>query len=180
MPLEDEPVIRQLAGDLLEIEWDDGFFYVVVLTKIVQFGGNIVFAHHTGGQQLAAEEIVDSRKGFNVCTDLLLPKKEGVVRRLHRHEDVSTFWLTQYAKYCHEHRPGRKAEEWFIYDIKDLRTEIARVREMPQAYREAMDSGTYSFDLVAEKILAGYTPDQNQFLERRRGWLGQLLGRGPG
>jgi hypothetical protein len=32
---------------------------------------------------------------------------------------------------------------------------------MPPRYAEAMDDGVTSFDLVAEKILAGYTPDQN-------------------
>lgn len=169
-------MIRQQVGDLLEIEWDGGFYYVVVLTKIVQFGGNIVFAHHTDGERVAKEEILSRGKGFNVCTDLLLAKKEGSVRRIHRFDDVSRFWLTRFAKYCHEHRPGRTAEEWFIYDIEDLGAEVARVRDMPREYREAMDSATSSFDLVAEKILASYTPDQNRFLAPERGRLRRLLG----
>ena len=42
-------MIRQQVGDLLEIEYEGKYYYVVVLTKIVSFGGNIVFAHHTDG-----------------------------------------------------------------------------------------------------------------------------------
>ena len=162
-------MIRQQIGDLLEIEYEGGFYYVVVLTRRVLFGGNIVFAHHTDGTRKDRDHVLAHRQGFNVCTDLLLPKKEGVVTRLHTYDDVSEFWLTKYAKYCHEHRLGRKAEEWFIYDIEDLGTEIARTREMPRELREAMDSEMSSFDLVAGKIRAGYTPDQNPFLGRESG-----------
>jgi hypothetical protein len=174
-------VIRQQVGDLLEIEYEGKYYCVVVLTKRVMFGGNIVFAHHTNGQQQDPEEMIAHQKGYNVCTDLLLPKKEGVVARLHRHEDTLKFWLTRYVKSCHEHRLGRKAEFWFIYDIEDLSTEIARVQEMPRKYREAMDGGMSSFDLVAKEILNGYTPGQNPFLEPEKngsgGFLRRLWGR---
>ena len=170
-------MIRQQVGDLLEIEYEGKFCYLVVLTKIVMFGGNIVFAHHTDGRRHDLDSMLAHRQGFNVCTDLLLPKKEGVVTRLHRYEDVSEFWLTKYAKYCHEHRPGRTAEEWFIYEIGDPGTEIARVREMPQKYREAMDNAMSSFDLVAKEILNGYTPDQNPFLEVQKNGTGGFLRR---
>jgi len=37
-------MIRQQLGDLLEICFEDRYYYLVVLTKIVMFGGNIVFA----------------------------------------------------------------------------------------------------------------------------------------
>jgi hypothetical protein len=172
-------MIRQQVGDLLEIQYEGKYYYVVVLTKIVMFGGNIVFAHHTDGERKRADELLRHREGFNVCTDLLLPKKEGVVTRLHRYDDTAEFWLTKYAKYTHEYRLGHKATEWFIYQIDDLGTEIARVQRMPPEYREAMDSAMSSFDLVAEMILEGYTPDQNPFLERTGGladWFARLIG----
>jgi hypothetical protein len=57
-----------------------------------------------------------------------------------------------------------KAKEWFIYNIDDLGQHIARVPKLAQEYREAMDSGCHSFDLVAEKVLARYTPDQNEHI----------------
>ena len=170
-------MIRQQVGDLLEIEYEGKFYYLVVLTKIVMFGGNIVFAHHTDGRQHELDVMLAHRTGFNICTDLLLPKKDGVVTRCHRYEDVSEFWLTKYAKYCHEHRPGHTAKEWFIYRIDDPGNEIARVREMPQTYREAMDNAMSSFDLVAEMILRGYTPEQNPFLEPQKNGAGGFLRR---
>jgi hypothetical protein len=42
-------MIQQKVGDLLEIQYEGKYYYVVVLTKIVMFGGNTVFAHHTDG-----------------------------------------------------------------------------------------------------------------------------------
>ncbi len=157
-------MIRQQVGDLLEIDWEERFFYVVVLTKIVMFGGNVVFAHHTDGSRQSRDDMTAHRRGFNVCTDLLLPKREGVVTRLQRYDDVSGFWLTRYAKGTNEHRPGRRAKEWFIYRIDDPATHIERRRWMPRKYRRAMDHATFSFDLVVEQILQRYTPDQNPFL----------------
>ena len=47
----DDGMIQQRIGDLLEIEEDGKFFYVVVLTKVVMFGGNILFAFHSDGKK---------------------------------------------------------------------------------------------------------------------------------
>jgi hypothetical protein len=154
-------VIRQGPGDLLEIEYEERWYYLLVLTKIVIFGGNIVFAFHGAGDRQEPDSLREYDPGFNVCTDLLMPKKEGTVTRLRRVEDLSPFWRTRLVKGTNEWRPGHKAEEWFLYDVDDLRHAIDRTRTMPPRYAEAMDDGVTSFDLVAEKILAGYTPDQN-------------------
>ena len=39
-------MIQQRIGDLLEIDEGGKYFYVVVLSKVVMFGGNILFAFH--------------------------------------------------------------------------------------------------------------------------------------
>jgi hypothetical protein len=70
-------MIRQQVGDLLEVKFEGKFVYLVVLTKIVQFGGNIVFAHHSDGSPRSLDFLHLNRKGFNISTDLLLPKREG-------------------------------------------------------------------------------------------------------
>ena len=58
-----------------------------------------------------------------------------------------------------------KAKEWFIYKIDDLGApHIARIANLTPEYRAAMDRGCHSFDLVARKVLAKYTPDQNEHL----------------
>lgn len=156
-------MIRQQIGDLLEIHYDGAYSYVVVLTKIVMFGGNIVFAFHTDGRKRKLHDLLASKTGFNVCTDLLLPKREGVVSRLEHLEDVSRFWRTQFTKGTVEYRPGAKAKEWFIYKIDQLdRGHIARVSALNAEYRQAMDHSCYSFDMVARMIQQRYTPDQNE------------------
>lgn len=110
-------MIQQKVGDLLEIEFEGSFYYLVVLTQIVMFGGNIVFAYHTDGDQRDVSALLAISGGFNVCTDLIQPKREGKVTRVHVFEDVTGFWRSRYAKGTNEYRPGVKADEWFIYRI---------------------------------------------------------------
>src|SRR5262245_20789649 len=154
-------MIQQKVGDLLEIRYEGKYYYVVVLTKIVMFGGNVVFAYHTDGGRKELSDLVMGTGGFNVCTDLLMPKRQGSVTRLHRFDDVSPFWRSKYAKATHEHRVGVKAMEWFIYRVDELGSKhVARVSKLTREYREAMDSGCYSFDLVAGMVERRYTPDQ--------------------
>jgi hypothetical protein len=158
-------MIQPRIGDLLEIQYDGKYYYVVVLTKIVMFGGNIVFAFHTDGEKRQTKSLIPSEGGFNICSDLLLPKREGRVKRLHRFVDVSHFWRSQYVKATNEFRLGIKAKEWFIYQADNLGGDhFACVTKLTPEYREAMDSGCYSFDLVAEKVLRRYTPDQNEHI----------------
>ena len=158
-------MIQQRIGDLLEIEEGGKYFYVVVLSKVVMFGGNILFGFHNDGERRDVSSLTSHRSGFNICADLLLPKREARVTRLHRYEDISPFWRSKYAKATVEHRRAVKAKEWFIFRIDDLGGQhVARIAELTPQYREAMDSGCYSSDLVAGKVLARYTPDQNEHI----------------
>src|SRR6185436_3257384 len=104
-------MIQQQVGDLLEVQFDGAYWYVVVLTKIVMFGGNIVFAYHTDGTKQDFARMLLLDQGFNVCTDLLWPKKHGIVTRLHRFDDITRLWKTQYVKGTNEYRPGHKSRE---------------------------------------------------------------------
>lgn len=109
-------MIQQRIGDLLEIEESGNYFYVVVLTKVVMFGGNILFAFHNNGKKCEVSDLLSSQDGFNICADLILPKREGRVQRLYRFQDLSQFWRSQYVKSTMEYRQGVKAKEWFIYN----------------------------------------------------------------
>jgi hypothetical protein len=158
-------MIQQRIGDLLEVKEGGKHFYVVVLTKIVMFGGNILFAFHNDGKKREVNALSPDDAGFNICADLLWPKRERRVIRLHQYEDVTPFWRSKFVKGTNEHRLGVKAKEWFIYKTDKLGgNHIARVTKLKREYREAMDSGCHSFDLVAEKVLARYTPDQNEHI----------------
>ena len=88
-------MIRQQVGDLLEKSGTmEGVFYVVVLTRVVLFGGNIVFAFHNDGEPRTLESLHENAEGFLVCVDLIEPKRQGLVRRIARYGDVSAFWRT--------------------------------------------------------------------------------------
>jgi hypothetical protein len=157
-------VIQQQVGDLLQVEEGGRFVYVVVLTRVVLFGGNVLFAFHTGGERRETESLGPDHAGFNVCGDLLLPKREGRVARLHRYADVTPFWRTRFVKATPEYRPGVKARLWFVYSVDRLDAPMSQMAELPPEYRAAMDGGCHSFDLVAGQALAGYTPDRNEHI----------------
>lgn len=158
-------MIQQRIGDLLQVEEGGQYFYVVVLTKQVKFGGNILFVFHSDGKKRSVDSLVPESSGFNVCADLLVPKREDRVVRIRQFEHLAPFWRTRYAKSTVEYRLGMKAKEWFIHDINDLNGKhVARVTKLGSEHRAAMDGGCYSFDLVAKKALARYTPDQNEMI----------------
>jgi len=160
-------MIRQQVGDFLEIYFEDKYYYIIVLTKIVMFGGNVVFAFHTDGTKQDATRLLNSNKqlGFNACTDLLLAKKQGDVSRITKLDDVSRFWISKYAKAHHSLvQRDEKAKKWYIYDVNDWENHIKVKKWMTKKYKMAMDMTSCGFDVTAKKILAKYTPDQNEFL----------------
>jgi len=160
-------MIRQQVGDFLEIYFEGKYYYIIVLTKSVMFGGNIIFAFHTNGEKQDSTHLLHSKKppGFNSCTDLLLAKKQGDVSRITKLDDVSGFWISKYAKADHSLvQRGEKAKRWYIYDVNDWKNPIKVKKWMTKKYKMAMDMSTCSFDVTANKILAKYTPDQNEFL----------------
>ena len=129
------------------------------------FGGNVVFAYHTENRRYEVEELLRNDNGFNVCTDLRLPRREGFVTRIHRFDNVDHFWRTRLAKGTVEYRRGVKAKEWFIYEIDQLGGgPIDRVVTLPPEYRRAMDHGCFSFDRVVKLIQQRYTPEQNEHI----------------
>lgn len=157
-------MIQQRPGDVLEIAFEDRWYYLVVITKIVWFGGNIIYAFHSDGKKRHDFVASQNLSGFNICTDLLLPKKEGIVKRIGKVEDVKKYLVSNLIKACQEYRPGYKATEWWISTIDNPSENIARVKKMSKEQAIAMDNGTSSFDLVTKKIIDGYTPDKNPFI----------------
>jgi hypothetical protein len=156
-----EYMIRQQVGDLLEIEFEGNWFYLIIITKIVMLGGNIVFAFHNNGQRMDRKSLMQIRSGFNICTDLLWPKRKGWVRRIGKVPHPEDYLKTELVKGTFETRQDKKAKLWYIYHISDLRNHIARVRLLTNEQKRAMDHATYSFDLVARKIMERYTPDRD-------------------
>ena len=154
-------MIRQQIGDVLEINFEGNWLYLIVLTQIAMFGGNIVFAFHNDGKKMNFDDLLEIKEGFNICTDLLWVKRDGLVQRIGKIKNVEPNFYTKFVKGAHETRKNVKAKRWFIYRIDDLRHHITIVENLSNEHKKAMDDGTFSFDLVAEKILQRYTPDQD-------------------
>ena len=73
-------MIQQRIGDLLEIEEGGKYFYVVVLSKVIMFGGNILFAFHNEGQRREISSLTSECSGFNICADLLDGQRQSQLR----------------------------------------------------------------------------------------------------
>jgi len=109
-------------------------------------------------------ELYRARSDAQAYADAHDDNREGLVARLHGLRDPDQFLKTRFAKGCHAYRRGEKAEEWFIYKLDDLGTPILRTPTLSDEHARAMDKGCHRFDLVAERILDGYTPEQNVHL----------------
>ena len=162
-------MIQQQPGDILEVEFEGKFYYLVVVTKIFMFGGNIIYAFHGDGSRISEFEPSPHKSGFNICTDLLLPKKQGIVRRLGKTDHPEKYLVSKLIKGCHAHHPGEKATKWWISTVDSPTEYIAQVRNLSKEQAIAMDAGMMSFDLTANKILSGYTPDKNPFIKKAAG-----------
>ncbi len=157
-------MIRQQVGDVLEIHYEGNWFYIVVLTKIVMFGGNIIFAFHNRGKKLSYDELLKSRKGFNVVADLILAKREGIVQRIGKVEAVDHYFTTKYMRGSWTDKEGKHRGDWSIYKISDPRKHIAEVKRLSGKYKNAMDRVTYPFSAVARMVLGNYKPNKDNYL----------------
>ena len=70
------------------------------------FGGNIVFAYHNDGKKMQLDDFKETNKGFNICTDLLWVKKQGLVTRIGKYANVDGFFKTKFMKGCREIKKG--------------------------------------------------------------------------
>ena len=165
-------MIQQRPGDVLEIQYESGWYYFVVVTKVFRFGGNIVYAFHGNGARNVDFSASTEKAGFNICTDLLLPKKEDAVERIGKVTEPEEYLVSNYVKSCHERRPGYKAKEWWLSTISEPDKPAKRMKYLSAKQRLAMDSGVFSFDLAVNKIKESYTPDKNQFISRWAGLFG--------
>tara|TARA_R110001592_G_scaffold358929_2_gene664516 strand:- start:6555 stop:7058 length:504 start_codon:yes stop_codon:yes gene_type:complete len=159
-------MIQQRPGDVLEIYFEEKWYYLTVVTKIYMFGGNIVYAFHGDGSKVDGFLASPINPGFNICTDLLLPKKNGIVKRIGKVEDPLEYLVINLQKQCAEHRLGMKAKEWWLSSIDPPGENVTRTKRLANKQELAMDSGMYSFDLATSKILEHYTPDKNPFIDR--------------
>ncbi|WP_147251014.1 hypothetical protein [Arenicella xantha] len=137
------------------------------MTKIVLFGGNIVFGFHSDGEQKSPKFLLSQAhpNGFNCCVDLLYAKKHGEVKRVASITSIEKYWLTKFAK-----SPiyfGSNLERtwgWKIYSIKDLKN-IKKIRIfLFGEHKQAMDYSCCGFLFYIQLVERKYLLGQSMFL----------------
>lgn len=157
-------MIQQRPGDLLEVLVGETYVYLVVLTKVVMFGGNIVFIFHTDGSRKTAKELKSIESGFNVCVDLIYEKRADKVSRVCRFDDFQQYFKTRFVKSKSDEtliELGLEKPGWYVGKIDNLEGGHRRYRKLPKKYFSAMNHATYPLEHLVEKIVTGYTPEDD-------------------
>jgi hypothetical protein len=157
-------MIRQQIGDVLEIQFEGKWYYIIILTNIVMFGGNIIFAFHNSGKKMTYNDLMKNKNGFNVCADIIPAKREGLVQRIGKVEDVDQYYTTKFLRGSFIDKKGKPYGSWWIYDMSDLRNHVAKVKKLSGKYKNAMDKVTYPFATVARMVLNNYKPNNKNYL----------------
>ena len=160
-------MIQQRPHDFLEIYLDGKYYYLVVLTKIVLFGGNIVFGFHSNGEKKELKHFVSQSKpaGFNCCVDLLEAKMNGDVKRIGRANDLDKYWLTQFAKSpIHIGDNFERRWGWRLYSIHDLQ-KVKTIRFFLRGkYKRAMYNSCTGFLFYTQLVNSKYLMGQNIYI----------------
>ncbi len=157
-------MIRQQIGDVLEIQFEGNWFYIIILTKIVMFGGNIIFAFHNEGKKMEFDDLLKRKKGFNVVVDIIHAQREDIVRRIGKVDNVDGYFTTKYLRGSWTDKEGKHRGNWWIYEMADMRNHIATVKKLSGKYRNAMDRVTYPFPTVAKMVMKNYKPNKDNYL----------------
>jgi hypothetical protein len=109
-------------------------------------------------------DLLKNKKGFNVCADIILAKRTGVIQRVGIVDNVDKFFTTKYLRGSFTDKEGKPYGSWWIYELSDLRNHIAKVKKLTGKYKNAMDKVTYPFPTVARMVLNNYKPNNQNYL----------------
>lgn len=109
-------MIRLKPGDVVAFKHKNTYYYAVILSKNILFGGGIIFAFYlTSKQLLSLEEFIqEEREGFNVIVDFIYAKREHRITKIGTISGFEKFLKYKYFKHTHPFQG--KAPVWFIYD----------------------------------------------------------------
>lgn len=152
-------MLQPRVGDLLEVYEDDEYYYLIILSKIVLFGGNIVYVFHYHGPKLSKfDDLIKERiSGFNAVVDLIVPKREGNVRRVLKLPDYTRFLKTRYFKGTHT--LTGKASEWWIYDLDH--NLVARTSKPSNEMKNGMNYTCLSFTNLSQLVKENFVPSKD-------------------
>lgn len=153
-------MVQLKQGDVIAIEQKGHYYYAVILSRIIYFGGNLVYAFHTKSDNLLTlkELIQKEPKGFNAIVDFIFAKREKRIIKLGQIEDLSKYRKYMYYKTTHQIKG--KANLWFIRNdsFKDIeRKEVLNSVEKQYPLSSRIDDG-----LMIDKINSCWLPELDE------------------
>lgn len=117
------------SGDVVAFKNGNKYCYAIILTKIVRFGGNFVYAFHLETERiLSMEELLEKRtEGFNAIVDFIFVKREKRLTKIGYIDDYNKFWKHRFFKATNA-IGNQIPKMWFIYD--ENFKELKRVKEL--------------------------------------------------
>ena len=155
-------MIKLKEGDVIAFKRGDRYYYAVVITPIIMFGGNLVYAFHMTTDDLIslAELLKRQTSGFNAVVDFILAKREKRIIKLGSIKNPQQFRKTQYFK---RQTPNKKF--WFIEELKDKTTyEIKRTEKLNEEEVHYPYLSTIPTDWLADYIDKKWSPEQSDYV----------------
>lgn len=153
-------MIRIFPGDLVRVEANENYYYVMILDKITLFGGQLCYVFYRKSEvPLEADEILrDANEGFFEIVDFIWAKRENRISRIAKKIDTSG--INQQVKFFkNTHTTKGKAKEWWIYD-----REGREIRRTPKLTKEEIQYPLFRrIDdiMMVSLIEARWSPEQD-------------------
>lgn len=152
--------MKQLKpGDVVAFKLNENYCYAIILSKIIMFGANLVYAFPFATKEIIElNELLSSKqKGFNAIVDFILAKRENRITKLGDINNYLAFKLHKYFKGCHE--INTKSHNWFIYDDNNQiakRTSQLTSEEKEYPFWERIDD-----TILAKRITVNWLPEND-------------------
>lgn len=154
-------MIQIKPGDVIALEHDNFYYYCIVLTKIIQFGGNLTYVFNFKTKEsLSLDDLLKNKSnGYNAIVDFIWAKRQKRVAKLGKIDNYNDL-QNKYFKACYETKT--KARFWFIYDGggKNRRL-VKRVTELSEEEKKYPFDATMNDLLLYARIDKGWLPEND-------------------
>ena len=130
-------MIQLRLGDVIAFKSDDKYYYAIIITKIILFGGNLIYTFHLKTNKLLSmEEVIGSKNnGFTAIVDFIFAKKEDRIVKVGHISDYERYWEKRFFKQSNDVwklilKKKELPKIWYIYDEKG--NEVKKVKRLMQ------------------------------------------------
>lgn len=128
-------MISLRPGNIIAFEFDNKYYYCLILTKIILFGGNLVYSFHLSSDKLLTLDDLLKRKppGFNAIVDFIFAKQEKRLHTVGTIKDYKDYWKYKFFKLTST--ITGQAKSWEVYDanLKSIKN-VEKLSEEEKKY----------------------------------------------